>query len=93
MAVKKDTKKDFIKNKAMLAYGVIQLGSKVVSAVALVAIALGLCSLKKELNFFNECVQEIKGRGESDLDIPTLVLGFECSEDEFKKMRKNLLEI
>ena len=34
MAVKKDTKKDFIKNKAMLAYGVIHLGSKVVSAVA-----------------------------------------------------------
>ena len=47
MAVKKDTKKDFIKNKAMLAYGVIQLGSKVVSAVTLVAIALGFCSLKK----------------------------------------------
>ena len=38
---KNDTKKDFIKNKAILAYGVIQLGSKVVSAVALVAIALG----------------------------------------------------
>ncbi len=30
---KKDTKKDFKKNKAMLAYGVIQLGSAVVSAV------------------------------------------------------------
>ena len=43
MAVKKDTKKDtkedFIKNKVMLAFGVIQLGAKVVSAVALVAIA------------------------------------------------------
>ena len=63
MAVKKDTKKDFIKNKAMLAYGVIQLGSKVVSAVALVAIALGFCSLKKESNFFNLCVEEIKATG------------------------------
>ena len=44
----------------MIAYGVIQLGSKVVSAVALVAIALGFCSLKKESKFFNECVEEIK---------------------------------
>ena len=41
---KKDTKKDFKKNKTMLAYGVIQLGSAVVSAVALVAIALSFCS-------------------------------------------------
>ena len=68
MAVKKDTKKDSIKNKAMLAYGVIQLGSKVVSAVALVAIALGFCSLKKESNFFNECVEEIKATGSPTAD-------------------------
>ena len=47
MTVKKDSKKDLRNNKAMLAYGVIQLGSKVVSAFALVAIALGFCSLKK----------------------------------------------
>ncbi len=46
---KKDTKKDFKKNKAMLAYGVIQLGSAVVSAVALVAIALSFCSFKKRI--------------------------------------------
>jgi len=65
---KQDTKKDFIKNKVMLAYGVIQLGSKVVSAVALVAIALGFCSLKKESNFFNECVQEIKATGSPTAD-------------------------
>ena len=60
MTVKKNTKKDFIKNKVMLAYGVLQLCSKVVSAVALVAIALGFCSLKKESNFFNECVEKWK---------------------------------
>ena len=65
---KKDTKKDFIKNKVMLAYGVIQLGSKVISAVALVAIALGFCSLKKESNFFNECVEEIKATGSPTAD-------------------------
>ena len=65
---KKDTKKDFINNKAMFAYGVIQLGAKVVSAVALVAIALGFCSLKKESNFFNECVEEIKATGSPTAD-------------------------
>ena len=55
---KKDTKKDFRSNKAMLAYGVIQLGSTVVSAVALAAIAFGFCSVKKEAKFYNECVEE-----------------------------------
>ena len=65
---KKDTKKDFIKNKVMLAYGVIQLFSKIVSAIALVAIALGFCSLKKESNFFNECVEEIKATGSPTAD-------------------------
>ena len=65
---KKDTKKDFRRNKAMLAYGVIQLGSRVVSAVALVVIAIGFCSLKKESNFFNECVQEIKATGSPTAD-------------------------
>ena len=44
----------------MLAYGVIQLGSTIVSAVALLAIALNFFSLKKQSNFFNECVEEIK---------------------------------
>ena len=65
---KKDTKKDFINNKAMFAYGVIQLGAKVVSAVALVAIALGFCALKKESNFFNVCVEEIKATGSPTAD-------------------------
>ena len=65
---KNETKKDFRKKNLMLAYGVIQLGSRVVSAVALVAIALGFCSLKKESNFFNECVQEIKATGSPTAD-------------------------
>ena len=47
----------------MLAYAVIQLGSKFISAIALLAIALSFCSLKKESNFFNECVEEIKATG------------------------------
>ena len=65
---KNETKIDFQKNKVMLAYRVIQLGSRVVSAVALVAIALGFFSLKKESNFFNECVQEIKATGSPTAD-------------------------
>ena len=65
---KNETKIDFQKNKVMLAYGVIQLGSRVVSAVALVVIAIGFCSLKKESNFFNECVEEIKATGSPTAD-------------------------
>ena len=44
----------------MLAYGFIQLGSTIVSAVALLAIVLNFFLLKKESNFFNECVEEMK---------------------------------
>ena len=65
---KKETKTNFRKNKAMVAYGVIQLGSKIVSAVALLAIALGFCSLKKESNFFNECIEEMKATGSPTAD-------------------------
>ena len=64
----KDAKKDFRKNKSMIAYGIVQLGSKVVSTIALVAIALGFCSLKKESNFFNECVEEMKATGSPTAD-------------------------
>ena len=53
------------KGKAMFAYGIIQLGSTVISAFALSAIAVSFCSLKKEATFFNECVEEIKASGKS----------------------------
>ena len=56
------------KSKAMFAYGIIQLGSSVVSAVALAAIALGFCSLKQESKLFNECVEEIQSTGKSSSD-------------------------
>ena len=65
---KKDSKNCGGKSKAMLAYGVIQLGSTVVSAVALVAIALNFFSLKKQSNFFNECVEEMKATGSPTAD-------------------------
>tara|TARA_E500000331_G_scaffold212203_1_gene203375 strand:+ start:130 stop:369 length:240 start_codon:yes stop_codon:yes gene_type:complete len=62
---KTDKKKCGGKGKAMLAYGIIQLGSSVVSAVALAAIALSLCSVKQESKVFNECVEEIQVNGKS----------------------------
>ena len=60
-----DKKKCGGKGKAMFAYGIIQLGSSVVSALALAAIALSACSLKKEATVFNECVEEVQKSGKS----------------------------
>ena len=56
------------KGKAMFAYGIIQLGSSVVSAVALAAIALSFCSVKQESKVFNECVEEVQATGKSSSD-------------------------
>ena len=53
------------KSKAMIAYGMIQLGSSLISAIALAAIALSFCSLKQESKIFNECVEEVKASGQS----------------------------
>ena len=53
------------KSKAMLVYGIVQLGSSLISAIALAAIALSFCSLKQESKIFNECVEEVKASGES----------------------------
>ena len=65
---KKDKKKCGGKCKAMFAYGIIQLGSSVVSAVALAAIALSFCSVKQESKVFNECVEEVQATGKSSSD-------------------------
>ena len=65
---KTDKKKCNGKGKAMFAYGIIQLGSNVVSAAALAAIALSFCSLKQESKVFNECVEEIQATGKSSSD-------------------------
>ncbi len=53
------------KGKAMFAYGIIQLSSNVVSAVALTAIAFSFCSVKKEAKVFNDCVDEVRASGKS----------------------------
>ena len=68
MSEERKTSKCNGKSKAMLAYGFIQLGSTFVSAVALVAISLGFCSLKKESKFFNQCVEEIVSTGSGEAD-------------------------
>ena len=65
---KTDKKKCSGKGKAMFTYGIIQLGSNVVSAVALAAIALSFCSLKQESKVFNVCVEEIQATGKSSSD-------------------------
>ena len=62
---KKDKKKCMGKGKAMFAYGIIQLGSNVVSAIALAAIAISFCSIKQESRMFNECVDEVQSTGKS----------------------------
>ena len=61
----KDKKKCGRKGKAMFTYGLIQLGSSVVSALALASIALSFCSFKQETKVFIECIEEVKGSGKS----------------------------
>ena len=65
---KTDKKKCGGKGKAMFAYGIIQLGSSVVSAIALAAIALSFCSVKQESKLFNECVEEVQSTGKRSSD-------------------------
>ena len=54
------------KQKAMLAYGVIQISATVVSAISLAAIALGLCAVKQESKAFNGCVEEVIAAGRTN---------------------------
>ena len=53
------------KKRVMLAYGVIQLGTSLVSALSLAAIALSLCSVNQEAKVFTSCVEEIRESGKS----------------------------
>ena len=56
------------KSKAMLVYGIIQLGSSVISAAALAAIAFSLCSIKQESKMFSNCVEQLQASGKSSSD-------------------------
>ena len=65
---KKESRKCGGKKKIMITYGFIQLGSSLVSALALAAIAFGFCSLKKESKIFNDCVTEIVKNGSTNAE-------------------------
>ena len=65
-ASKENSSKCGGKNKAMLAYGVIQISATVVSAISLAAIALGLCAVKQESKAFNGRVQEVIAEGKTN---------------------------
>ena len=65
---KKDSKKCGGKKKIMFAYGFIQLGSSFVSAIALVTLAFGFCSFKKESEVFNSCVTEVIENGSTNAE-------------------------
>ena len=54
------------KRNVMFAYGLIQLGSSFLSAIALAAIAFGFCSVKNESKLFNNCVAEIIENGSTN---------------------------
>ena len=60
-----DQKKCSGKRNMMLVYGIVQLSSTFVSAVALATIAFSLCSIKKEAKVFNDCVEEVQANGRS----------------------------
>ena len=55
----KDHKKCGKKSKLMFAYGILQLGSSGISAIALAAIAISISPIKEEANIFNQCVEEV----------------------------------
>ena len=49
----------------MLAYGMAQLGTRVVTAISLAVIAFSFCSVKKEAQAFNGCVEGYRQGGGS----------------------------
>ena len=60
-----EKKKCGSKKGVMLAYGSLQLGTSIISAISLAAVALSFCSVKKESKLFIECVEEVRENGKS----------------------------
>ena len=56
------------KKLAMLAYVEVEICATVVSAVALAAIAFGLCAVKQESRLFNGCVETVVAEGRSQAE-------------------------
>jgi len=68
MSEEKKAKDCGSKKKAMLAYGLVQISATVISAISLLSIAIGLCSIKTESKMFNDCVEEKIDSGLSKAD-------------------------
>ncbi len=65
----KKYKKDCSRKRGlMLAFGLTTLGTKVISALSLAAIALSFCYIKNEAKVFKECVEEIEESGRNTSD-------------------------
>ena len=54
----KEKKSCSSKNRAMFTYGILQLGSSLISAISLAVIAISLCNIRSESKNFNDCVEE-----------------------------------
>ncbi len=65
---KKGKKNCGTKKSVMLAFGLTTLGTRVISAFSLAAIAFGFCSIQKEARVFNDCVEEIRESGKNASD-------------------------
>lgn len=65
MSESKDDLKKCKPKKFMILYTFLQLGSRVITAIALISIAIGFCSYKKESILFSDCVNEIIEEGNS----------------------------
>ncbi len=44
--------------KVMVIYGVVRIGSSIITATSLLIIALGFSSIKNHLSLFNKCIDE-----------------------------------
>ena len=47
------------KKKFMFAYGFLQLGSGILSSLALITIAIGFCAVKNESKLHKQCVDDL----------------------------------
>ena len=65
---KKDKKNCASKKGVMFAFGLITLGTRVISALSIAAIAFSFCSITKEAKVFTECVEELIESGKSSAD-------------------------
>ena len=55
---KKEKKSCRSKKRLMLAYGLIQFSTSIISALSLIIIAISIYPIKEKSKLFNECVKE-----------------------------------